>query len=260
MPQGSFTVAQLNHFFDAAGMQVRTAVDSARVWLRQPPSAVSRFQRAKPARRAVARKLPQTLVVPVPSPAPAYRRTFNILLDHPKFTDRYDDLILRYSRRYDLDPRLVKAIIAAESDFSQDAKSPSGALGLMQIMPRTAEALFQIPESQLPPNRLTNPAFNIMAGTAFLNELFRAAWKRYRMEGTNFRNSPAWLVQRVIAAYNAGTRFLFRNHWYRETRRYVRKVLLFYQSKVTKIPRLQDPKAPAPAPVASPVTDTSSFY
>ena len=44
-----------------------------------------------------------------------------------------------------------------------------------------------------------------------------------------------WILQRVVAAYNAGPRFLKRDKWYRQTRGYVRKVLLYYHSSVTDI-------------------------
>lgn len=262
MPQGSYSLAQLDHIFDAASLHFRSAVDTARIWLRQGPAA-SRFRPEAPARRTAVRRPPRTPVVQVPSPAPAYRRTFHVLLNHLKITDRYDDLILKYSSHYDLDPRLVKAIIAAESDFFPGAKSPAGAVGLMQVMPQTAQVLFNIPAEEFPPNRLTDPEFNIMAGTAFLNELFRTAWRRYKMKAAHFKNAPSWLVQRVVAAYNAGTRFLFRSHWFLETRHYVKKVLLFYKSKVTKIPRLEF-KTAAPvqtaAPSASLVTSAGIYY
>jgi soluble lytic murein transglycosylase len=259
MPQGSYTLAQLNHFFDAASLHMRTAVESARGWLKVQPSHF-RALRETLSSQPRAQKLSRTSVVTVPTPAPAYQRKFTFMLNHIKVTDRYDDLILKYAARYNLDPRLVKSIIAAESDFFAEAVSPAGALGLMQVMPKTARVLFQIPQEQFPEGRLTNPEFNILAGTAFLNELFRTAYKRYKIKGAQFINAPAWLVQRVIAAYNAGTRFLFRDHWYRETRHYVQKVILFYRSKVTKIPRVVDVNASVGILPTTMVAGSGSFF
>jgi len=82
-----------------------------------------------------------------PWSSPSRKRTrstaalFRALLAHPETTDRYDDLIFKYARLHRLEPRLLKAIIAAESEFSTGALSPRGARGLMQVMPRTAEEM-----------------------------------------------------------------------------------------------------------------------
>ena len=69
----------------------------------------------------------------------------------------------------------------------------------------------------------------------YLAYLFARAWKRYHLRGVAFSKVPAWLLQRIVAAYNAGPRFLTRRHLYRQTREYVRNVLLFYRSPVTEL-------------------------
>ncbi|MBI5883247.1 MAG: lytic transglycosylase domain-containing protein [Elusimicrobia bacterium] len=174
----------------------------------------------------VRKPVPASAVVPMPRETPAFRLTFNILAARPDLTDRYDDLILKHSKLQGLDPRLVKSIIAAESEFSPKAVSPKGAAGLMQLMPRTAE------EIGVPRRGLSDPEANIRAGTAYLALLFRAAWIQYKLKGVAYSNAPPWLRQRVIASYNAGPRSLTNRRWHRQTRGYVRKVLLFYQSPV----------------------------
>ena len=50
----------------------------------------------------------------------------------------YDSIIFSLSRHYEIDPYLVKAIIAVESDYNPSALSHKGAAGLMQLMPETA--------------------------------------------------------------------------------------------------------------------------
>lgn len=169
-------------------------------------------------------------VVPVPAAAaralPSYRRTFQRLKSQPDKTDRYDDLIRRNSERYRLNPRFVKAIIAAESEFTTKARSPKGARGLMQVMPATAREMGVRGD-------LSKPEANVQAGTAYLNLLFRAAWRTFQLKGLAFRDAPQWVLERIIAAYNAGPRFLKRTDLFRETRHYVRKVMLFYRSDVT---------------------------
>lgn len=172
------------------------------------------------------------LVVPPPAETPEYRRTFAILMAHPQQTDRYDEIILKYAEFYHLDARLLKSIIAAESEFAFGAFSPRGARGLMQVMPRTAE------EMGIPRERLAEPEFNIAAGAAYVANLFKAAFRKYKLKGVRFHDAPMWLKQRIIAAYNAGPRFLFRHGgWYKQTRDYVKKVLLYYHSPVTDFRR-----------------------
>ncbi|MFA6316592.1 MAG: lytic transglycosylase domain-containing protein [Elusimicrobiota bacterium] len=183
----------------------------------------------------VRKPAPASPVVPAPAATPAYRLTFNILASRPDVTDRYDGLILKHSKRHGLDPRLVKSIIAAESEFRPRVMSPKGAAGLMQVMPLTAE------EVGVSRRDLSDPEENIRAGTAYLALLFRAAWIQYKLKGVPYPEGPSWLRQRVIASYNAGPRSLTNRQWRGQTRGYVRKVLLFYGSPVA------DFRAPRPS-------------
>ncbi|MDE2511471.1 MAG: lytic transglycosylase domain-containing protein, partial [Elusimicrobia bacterium] len=191
-------------------------------------------------RRPAAARLYQELVVPVPKETPAYRRTFKIMLSQPNVTDRYDDLIFKYARLYHLDARFLKSIMAAESEFDPKAHSPAGARGLMQVMPATSEGL------GVPASRLYDPESGIKAGAAYIQTLFKAAWRLFRLQGVRYTDVPHWVMQRVIAAYHAGPKYLTRNRWFASTRAYVRKVVLFYHSKVTDLRR------PANAPVDLP--------
>ncbi len=186
----------------------------------------------------------QRLIVPNPVVTPAYRRTFEVLIAHPEVTDQYDELILKYASAYHVDERLLKAIIAAESEFFIGAVSPRGARGLMQLMPATAR------EFGIAPGLLSVPEYNIAAGAAYIANLMDAARKRFKLKGVDFRDAPLWLQERIIAAYNAGPRFLFtRSGFYPQTRTYVRKVLLFYHSRVTDVRRPSKAARP-PVPVA----------
>jgi soluble lytic murein transglycosylase-like protein len=123
----------------------------------------------------------------------------------------------------------VKAVIAGESEFSKSATSRAGARGLMQVMPATARGVGVAAEA------LYRPAENIRAGTAYLAWLFARAWQKYHLKGVDYRKAPPWLLQRILAAYNAGPRFLARRRLYRQTRDYVAKVLLYYRSAVTEL-------------------------
>ena len=204
-------------FFDAGARR------AARLDEPLPPRLEFAHSSAPP----LAKSAPFVIDIPAIPPAP-FVRTFNRLLARRE-TNGYDDLIRSYALTKNLDPRLVKSVIAAESEFTARAKSPAGALGLMQVMPETAGYVGTSVKV------LFDPAANIRAGTAYLAYLFERAWKRYHLKGVPFSRAPAWLLQRIVAAYNAGPRFLAHRRLYRQTREYVRRVLLFYRSSVTEL-------------------------
>jgi soluble lytic murein transglycosylase-like protein len=118
----------------------------------------------------------------------------------------YEELIVKASERYRVDPALVKAVIKAESNFNHRAVSPVGARGLMQLMPATA-AILRVEDS-------FHPESNIDGGVRHL---------RYLM------NLFSGNLPLVLAAYNAGekTVLLHNNRIppYQETQTYVRRVL-----------------------------------
>jgi soluble lytic murein transglycosylase-like protein len=90
-------------------------------------------------------------------------------------------IIDREAQRQKMDARLVQAVVEAESGYSPCAISPVGALGLMQLMPSTAESL-QVTDP-------FDPSQNITAGTQFLKQML----ERYGGD-----------VAKALAAYNAG--------------------------------------------------------
>jgi len=103
----------------------------------------------------------------------------------PALTDKgnnaYDNLITRHARTHGIDPRLVKAVMIAESRGNPNAVSRKGAQGLMQIMPDTARSL----DLKHP----FDPSENIEAGAIYLKRLYK------RFTGN---------TELILAAYNAG--------------------------------------------------------
>jgi soluble lytic murein transglycosylase-like protein len=105
--------------------------------------------------------------------------------------------------KYGLPRRLVRSLISAESDFEPRAVSPKGAIGLMQLMPATAEALGADPH---------DPAQNVDAGTRYLRDLLQ----KY--------DGGLW---HALAAYNAGPGAVDKYQGvppYRETIDYVGRI------------------------------------
>lgn len=141
------------------------------------------------------------------------------------FPDR--PTISREARLAGLDPRLVAAVIKVESNFAPLAVSQKGAIGLMQIMPRTAAWVAQMNHWPFVNSQLFDSTTNIRIGTWYLGYLF----------GQFNGLSPA------VAAYNGGRNNVAR--WkaflsskngadysqipFPETRRFVQKVFFSYR-------------------------------
>jgi len=120
----------------------------------------------------------------------------------------YDPLVTRVGLEVGVPPALVKAVIHAESAFNPRAVSHKGAMGLMQLMPATARSL-----------GVSQPFAaeqNVAGGTRYLRSL------RERF--------GSWTI--ALAAYNAGPDAVTKFGGippYRETQKYVRRVLTYYR-------------------------------
>jgi soluble lytic murein transglycosylase len=128
---------------------------------------------------------------------------------------RYEQIVRGHARNYDLDAALLAAVIYQESKFKADAHSKSGAIGLMQLLPGTAEGIaLHTGGSAFRLEDLYNPEINIRYGAWYLHHLMQ----KYGDEQT------------ALAAYNAGQENVDR--WRRdgegiqfpETRAYVKRV------------------------------------
>jgi soluble lytic murein transglycosylase-like protein len=120
-------------------------------------------------------------------------------------------LVTSAARRADVDPSLALAVAATESHFDPQARSAAGAIGVMQLMPRTAQALGVA--------NPYDPAQNVRGGTLYLRELLD------RFGGD---------VRRAVAAYDAGPHAVIEYAGvppYPETRRYVERVMAAYRER-----------------------------
>lgn len=99
-------------------------------------------------------------------------------------------IIMAEAQERGVDPYLAAALIRQESMFNPQARSPVGALGLMQVMPQTGRSLAtRLGISRFQPERLLQPELNVHFGTAYLADQLRAYGDR---------------IDVVLAAYNAG--------------------------------------------------------
>ena len=127
----------------------------------------------------------------------------------------YDSIVRGHAQNYRLDPALLAAVIYQESKFDAEARSDAGAVGLMQLQPRTAKGIaLRTGGSRFRVDDLTNPEINVRYGSWYLRHLL----DKYDDEPT------------ALAAFNAGQGNVDR--WRREgkgiafaeTRHYVDRV------------------------------------
>ncbi|HVA95187.1 MAG TPA: lytic transglycosylase domain-containing protein, partial [Candidatus Dormibacteraeota bacterium] len=135
--------------------------------------------------------------------------------------EKIEQMIRQVSARYRVDPALVRAVIQTESNWNSKAVSSKGALGLMQLVPGTAQ--------QLGVHNAFDPRQNIDGGVRYLHTLL----ERYNGD-----------LDMALAAYNAGPGAVDRAGGipqYRETRNYVQKVTdSYYRPGSDRLPRAFD--------------------
>lgn len=152
------------------------------------------------------------------------RRTSLSLTAPPRTLD-LESKIARYARAQGLSPRLVQAVVQVESGYNPRALSNKGAMGLMQLMPETAR--------ELGVTNAYDPDQNLRGGTRYL-------WQQIRRFDGN--------LELALAAYNAGPTAVSRYGGvppYRETRRYIAKVMSLYQNSPPPRWLLDDARAQA---------------
>ena len=149
---------------------------------------------------------PKTVVVVEPQMPKVSQRTIKL----------YNKQIVKVAKKYGVDPALVHAVILAESQYNADAISRRGAIGLMQLMPDTAER-YKVSDA-------FDANQNIRGGAQYLRDLIKT------FDGD---------LELAVAAYNAGEGAVMRSGRkippYPETVAYVPKVMAFYRKYQERI-------------------------
>ena len=125
-----------------------------------------------------------------------------------QYIEKYDTIIRRAAEQFGVEAHLIKAIIKAESSFDPNAISESGAQGLMQLMPTTAE--------DMRVNDAFDPEENIFGGTRYLSLLLRRFEEDKRL---------------AVAAYNIGAEIVAKHKSVPpipKTRHFVERVMKYY--------------------------------
>lgn len=150
--------------------------------------------------------------------APLKTAVLRALSQHPNLK-KFEPMLAQAAKDFAVDIALLKAVMAAESRFNPLAVSPKGAIGLMQVMPATAQRYGLFADGgQTLQQKLADPETNIRLGARYLRDL-----------QAMFPSRP----ELMLASYNAGEGAVqkYNNQIppYPETRNYVQIVTQFYQ-------------------------------
>lgn len=150
---------------------------------------------------------------PRPYKAEITSNLLNGIYDKRLYTSKrekiYNSIILKAASKYEIEPALIKAIIMAESSYNHRAISKKGAVGLMQLMPETADALGV--------KDVYDPQHNVYGGAKYIKQLL-----------DQFDNN----LELALAAYNAGSTKVRKYNGippFRSTRIYIKKVFKYYR-------------------------------
>ncbi len=179
-----------------------------------------------------------------------------------RFPLLYTELARKHAARRNLDPARVMAIIRSESAFNASARSPVGALGLMQLMPQTARETARSAGVRFDnPKALLEAGTNIALGTTYLAQMLARYDGNFAMAAAAYNAGPGRVRQWQGAQCVPSERWI-ESIPFTETRGYVRRALFYaaiYQRRL-KLPimKFNTVMPPIPARDGSAAQDCAS--
>lgn len=145
------------------------------------------------------------------------------------YPQKYQEYVYKYSQELGIDPMLTYAIIKAESNFDEDVVSSSGAVGLMQLMEKTAEEQARRLNIEYTKEILCNPELNLKLGLNYFNTLLDYFNQNYILAFAAYNaglgNVEKWIASGTIKQDGSD----IENIPFKETNMYVRKVIKNYE-------------------------------
>lgn len=141
------------------------------------------------------------------------------------YPQKYSEYVEKYSKQYNIDPLLIYSIIKAESNFTPESTSNSGAIGLMQLMKSTANGL----DGSITEENLYDEETNIKTGINYFNQLLSHYNQNINLAiiayNAGMGNVDKWIDEGTIKKDGSD----LENVPFKETNNYVRKILRDYE-------------------------------
>lgn len=145
------------------------------------------------------------------------------------YPKKYEEYVYKYSKELNIDPMLTFAIIKTESNFKENIVSRSGAIGLMQLMGKTAKEQATKIGMNYNSETLYNPEDNIKLGLYYFDTLFNYFNENYILAFVAYNaglgNTKKWINEGILKENGEGA----ENIPFTETNMYVRKIVRNYK-------------------------------
>lgn len=145
------------------------------------------------------------------------------------YPKKYEEYVYKYSNELNIDPLLTFAIIKIESNFDANIESKSGAIGLMQLMERTAQEQAEKLKIEYTKEMLYTPEMNLKLGLNYFDMLLDYYNQNYVLAFAAYNagigNVQKWIKEGTIKEDGSD----FENIPYKETNMYVRKIIRTYE-------------------------------
>lgn len=140
------------------------------------------------------------------------------------FPFAYGDHIYKYSNKNEIDPMLVAGLIRQETIFQHDAVSHAGAVGLMQVLPKTGRQLARKEKVRYARARLLEPEYNLRLGTVYFRDLLKLMGSTEAALASYNAGEDRVVVWKAERAFDEPAEFI-ESMPFTETRDYVQVVL-----------------------------------